>query len=458
MGDDELHCFHHSPILDEHCQMLNGTRLDCKLTLSKSSSSSKEFALRWIDERVKRLSVFNMRFSLKLPLKRQHHQLLHLTVEKKEQNFGELLNRFPNLISLIYKRNKLNDSELKGEFQLKMLQYLDVSFNSITNIGQLQSFKTEQLIYLDLSSNPISTLGKDRKIFFNLKTLKILKCHLLTIEEEFLLDLVNLREFFLDDTVDFKIRGEWKSLRNLKSLNKVYTKTNMFCCFIRRYLRQKVVCKHRMSLYSSCSNLLGDSLLNFIFWFYGVFGCVINFCSTILVLKTKDGIKIYKLLLRFTDFLTSIFFLSIAIIDKKFDGVYSENDKVWRKSFLCKFLGMILQFSLSFSMLILLLLTKERLQSIIHPFQTFQLKKTRLIFLPLAAALSFITSLLPIFIYQVGVFSVNQTVLNALNILMKKRNFMVKLQFAFIYIFEVKNQMDGCMLLSSMDYSCLFLH
>lgn len=215
-----------------------------------------------------------------------------------------------------------------------------------------------------------------------------------------LMMLINLRELHLNDTLKLNIANV-KLIGKLMKLEKVFTQANLFCCFVWKYLKKSIHCSHKLSLYSSCSNLLGNLTVKVLFWFFGIFGVLINLISSICTYKSDSGIKIYKYLLTFSDFLTSVYFLAISLADTYYNSVYSENDKHWRSNGLCKALGTVLQFSLIFSMLILFFLTNERLYSILNPLKSFELKAFRTIFFTISIGLSSILAILPLFLFNV---------------------------------------------------------
>lgn len=87
----------------------------------------------------------------------------------------KILRKTPNIVSLIITKNKLNFQSKLNE--LKKLQYLDFSFNSIDNLNFLNEFKCDYLNYLDLSSNPILILNIP--LFHYLKIIKLNRMNLL---------------------------------------------------------------------------------------------------------------------------------------------------------------------------------------------------------------------------------------------------------------------------------------
>lgn len=399
LGDDELYCFKESKIKDSVCQTHQFNTLSCKI--NHPSFTAAFYNLSDFDKSIQKLIIYEKR--IKLITKIFQLQILYLSIT---ENYGDIIDHlkyFPNLITLILSKNNLNfNMENNKLSSLPLLQHLDLSFNRITTTNWLLSLKSFHLIYLDLSGNPLNVLEFHHPFLLNLKTLKLLKCSILHIETTTLINLKELREFHLNDTMDVEISVA-NNLKSLIKLKKAYTKSYQFCCSLWKYLSKSIVCTPKSSLYSKCSNLLSNFVVKVLFWLFGCVGTILNIFSILFTKKTtKSSIKEYLLAISLCDFLTSIYFLTIACADSFYNNVYMENDKIWRDSYFCLTIGIVFQFSLIFSFITVLFLAQERLCAIRNPFQTPKIKNYRCILLICSCIFSLFTAVTPAIIYDVS--------------------------------------------------------
>lgn len=395
--DDELFCFKNISISNSNCKISNFIQMNC----TSLNSKTKIYHINKIEENFKNLYI--QYSNVQLNIKSVHTQIRYLSIidNNNNKNILKILKYFPNLVTLILNYNKIKfQNEIKYIFQ--KLQYLDLSFNKINNSNWLKSFNSPFLIHLDLSGNPLNTLSSDFQFLPQLQILKLTKCPILKLNKVFFY-LKYLKELHLNDTKELIISTS-NTLTNLKDIQQVFSKSYRFCCLLWKYSNKSLFCQPDSTLYSSCSNLLSSFLVRFLFWFIGVTGLLSNIFSTILTLKTPSFIKLYKFLILLCDSMVSIYFLIIAIVDAYFNNIYMENDKSWRESHFCGFIGTCFQFALTLSIMTVLLLTMERSHAVINPLKHSKIKKWRSLSILLSCLFSITWSILPNFIYNVYIF------------------------------------------------------
>lgn len=393
-GDDEMHCFDNINYAHNYCEFVNSVLLYCDCRKRK-----KNYQINFVEKRIMQLKIIEK--CAQLNISNNHSNILYFSAIRNNGNFSKIIQFFPNLISLILKRNRMT-FETINNVNLPLLQNLDLSFNTIKTLNWIGKLKVERLLYLDLSENPLKFLNLISEFVPNLRILKILKCPFLYFGEKFFSHLSNLKILRIDDTVEFTI-ANYQSLKNLRNLKKIISKSFSFCCLIWKFTDSRNRdCSPKTTLYSSCSNLLSSLTLKILCWFFGLTGIILNISSGICTFFTESSIKLYKYSLIGNDFFATSFFVLLASVDLFYNGVYIENEKSWRESHVCWLSGTLLQFSLASTSITLFLLTCERFEAIKHPFKESKIKKWRPIILTLSLSIALIISMLPNFIYQVS--------------------------------------------------------
>lgn len=325
----------------------------------------------------------------------------HLTIKNNTVFLIKNLVYFPNLVTLVMNENNLKFKS-KYLFSFMKLQYLDLSSNLIKSINHLNNFKLSNLYYLDLSKNPFDVLdSKFFSSFNNLRFLKITHCSLLSINDFNLGIMKNLMEFHMNNT---KYNSKQLDLSIIKSKNLKIFFGNSFktCCLIWKYISRQTVCFPSSSLYNTCSYLLKNTYIKFLFWFFGIFGTLANFSSLFPLFLEKNPIWPYRISIIICDGLSSIYMLIIAIVDTKFKNEFIEKSDQWMNSVECIMLGTIMIFSQLFSCVILFLLTYERFQAINNPLLKSNLKKRRRLIIMFSFVISLFIAILPLIIFEVN--------------------------------------------------------
>lgn len=259
---------------------------------------------------------------------------------------------------------KISENFILLNNPLKILRYLDLSFNLIESLYFLNKILSENLNYLNISSTKITILESYHfQNYLNLIELILLDCKIDNIELNSLNILQKLKVLkysFGKITI--------KTLLRLKNLKHFYGSEFYLCCFFKINLNRFETCETNQKVYS-CSRILDSLLMKILCWLIGLIGILLNIISfsyTILFVKKS---QLYHLMLSFGDFSMSTYILGLAI----FDLVYSnENEKDfynWRESKFCQSLGTIMTFSLLLSIISMAMITFERHQVITKPFK-----------------------------------------------------------------------------------------
>ncbi|XP_078492175.1 uncharacterized protein LOC144747763 [Ciona intestinalis] len=134
---------------------------------------------------------------------------------------------------------------------------------------------------------------------------------------------------------------------------------------------------NRVSLFSSSLEMISNALLRAIVWIMGIVAFIGNAMvitgSAMDFKKSKSSIASashwFVLNLSVSDFLMSVYLISISIKGVMFSGTYCYHDLEWRSSTLCSFLGALMIVSTEASALIMTSMTTFRLLSVLHPIR-----------------------------------------------------------------------------------------
>ncbi|CAG2173986.1 unnamed protein product [Oppiella nova] len=129
--------------------------------------------------------------------------------------------------------------------------------------------------------------------------------------------------------------------------------------------------------FSSCEDLMSNSILRVCIWVLGVVALVGNI--TVILWRTKYRItnKVHSFLiinLALGDLLMGIYMLIIAGVDAYYRGIYFIVDAMWRQSTLCHFAGFLSTLSSEFSVFTLTVITLDRFVTIVFPLKFRKIK------------------------------------------------------------------------------------
>ncbi|XP_048583834.1 uncharacterized protein LOC5504590 isoform X1 [Nematostella vectensis] len=257
-----------------------------------------------------------------------------------------------NLNVLSLRMNKL-ESFPRGLFNITAnLTQLFLQHNRIVSVHDGQFRSLQNLKVLDLSSNNLTRLTKD------------------TFE-----GLESLTELYLHDNKLRDVDADaFDDLHNLK-----YLKLDFFilCCYARKSV-PGVTCESPSDDFSSCEDLMKNKYIRVCVWILGLMALLGNMSVILWRILDKETNQIHSMLLlnlAFSDLLMGVYLLLIAIMDTKWQGEYFKHDIEWRSGIGCQVAGILSMLSSEVSVLILTVITADRLACIVFPFKFKRLKK-----------------------------------------------------------------------------------
>ena len=115
-----------------------------------------------------------------------------------------------------------------------------------------------------------------------------------------------------------------------------------------------------------------NKTLQICIWILGILASLGNFFVIIWRLIDKEENRVHSFLLTnlaVADLLMGVYMLTIAIMDLKWQGEYFKHDIEWRSGMGCQIAGVLSMLSSEVSVLILTIITLDRLISIVFPFK-----------------------------------------------------------------------------------------
>lgn len=370
-GSDEWYCS--LPLIqNSYCSQIAFNYYSCDFqSLSPNSSNVSNDTLQKNSFKnlnilkIQNLMSYHSKFSISNFL-----ELNILIIEKSEVMTNISNFHFPNLIYLSVIQSKLTQHSNIFKYQLRKLQYLDITNNPISSLSFLHNINSINLLTLDVSSTKIYYITRFvTSIITKLKILKASNCDFKKIETIAFSHLQHLVELHLNKT-KLPLDSHYSIIKWTKQLKFIASDYFLLCCLVWKKVNDNLKCLPSSSIYMSCSNLLNSSLKRFVQWAFGILGCLTNAISLVQILMFGGFAKYYRLLLNFGDFSTSIYVLLIAVFDLFYDGIYLENAEYWTNSIICKFLGTLMTFSLCLSSFTMLCVTIERHQAVVRPLKS----------------------------------------------------------------------------------------
>ena len=144
-------------------------------------------------------------------------------------------------------------------------------------------------------------------------------------------------------------------------------------------LSNATICSPDIDEFSSCDDLLANGALQILIWVRGAIALLGNFFVIIWRCLRKDHAHYsFKLIinLSISDFLMGVYLIIIASVDQWYRGVYILFEDEWRKSFLCRFAGMITVLSSEMSVFTMVVMTLDRVNVIINHLRYSSLNLT----------------------------------------------------------------------------------
>ncbi|XP_023931515.1 G-protein coupled receptor GRL101-like [Lingula anatina] len=296
-----------------------------------------------------------------------HHFLVKLNISSNEIDIIPIMAfiNLNNLLELDLRGNKLSSLQanaLKGLLNLKTLL---LSGNPLSRIFPGTFDGVSALCALDLSRLHIKTIHAHTfKGLDSLKNLNISFNKISTIKDGAFQGLPKL------DKVDMSgNEGMFVEMEVFVNFSAKTLITDRFgiCCLTVGKVDE---CLPKPDEFSSCSDLLYDKFLQVSVWVMGILSLVGNlfvFVNRLREYKITPPI-FFIVNLSVSDFLMGVYLIIIASVDTLYRGEYFVHSEGWTDSVLCKTAGFLTMLSTLMSMLILVLITTDRMIAIVFYF------------------------------------------------------------------------------------------
>ena len=269
------------------------------------------------------------------------------------------------------------------------LFYLNIANNNLTYLQKNTFWGLNRLVTLHLHGNPLKYLESES--FFGLNIIPDLQLGSLQIAQinsGVFLGLTNLKHLSLknnkirliesgafiglDNLIILNLeRNEIKNLSDdtfkpLRNLQNLRSDAFEFCC--KAAHAQK--CTPGADEFSSCSDLLSSPYLQVTTWIIGVTAFMINLFVIIWRCHSnqKNVLSLLLMNLALSDFIRGLGLIVVASVDVLFRGEYIQQDNDWRSSAVCKLVGLTSTLSSQMSVLVLMCIAMERLDSIMAQY------------------------------------------------------------------------------------------
>ncbi|XP_013386791.1 G-protein coupled receptor GRL101-like [Lingula anatina] len=246
-----------------------------------------------------------------------------------------------NLKNLILKGNPLQHIE-PGSFEgLSNLKVLNLSFLNIQTLAENTFRGLKTISVLNISFNTLSSVADGA--FKGLPRLHEL-------------DMTGNKDVLVEPDAFIEFQAD-------------LLKADQFgiCCLAQR--KGKVdVCFPPKDEFSSCSDLLQNQFLQVSIWVMGILACLGNAVVLIYWLRKKEfaASSILVMNLALADLFMGVYLIIIAAADTIHRGIYASHAVKWMSSGMCKFAGFMSMVSSEMSVVILVLITADRLVSIVY--------------------------------------------------------------------------------------------
>lgn len=172
----------------------------------------------------------------------------------------------------------------------------------------------------------------------------------------------------------------------IKNFHKVMT----FFCFSFSHLDEFILCCYAEKAvpgvrcispndeFSSCSDLMKNKAVQVCVWILGLSALFGNLFVILMRVIVKEDNKVHSFLLTnlaISDLLMGVYLLIIAIKDVQFQGEYFKHDINWRSGIICELTGVLSMVSSEVSVLMLTLITTDRLICIVFPFKVRRMNR-----------------------------------------------------------------------------------
>ncbi|XP_067041831.1 uncharacterized protein [Acropora muricata] len=271
---------------------------------------------------------------------------------------------------------EIPSSTLASLFQLTTLS---LRSNRISKIEKNAFNYTRNLIHLYLQENEIEELPNEG--FNGLSRLKILDLNKNRIKRLFSKTFAGLSSLEI-----LKMQNNSLSLKNfpfnafdgLRNLREIYLDEFILCCYAGR-AAAGVNCHSPKDEFSSCFDLMKNKGVQVCVWILGLTALLGNLIVLLMRVVAKEDNKVQSILLTnlaISDLLMGIYLLIIAIKDVQWQGEYFLHDFGWRSGVPCAVTGVLSMISSEVSVLMLTVLTTDRLICVVFPFKVRRMNRS----------------------------------------------------------------------------------
>ena len=159
-------------------------------------------------------------------------------------------------------------------------------------------------------------------------------------------------------------------------------------------------CDSPVDEFSSCDDLMKNNTLQICIWILGILAFVGNLLVIIWRAIDKEENRTHSFLLTnlaFADLFMGVYMLTIAVMDLRWRGEYFKHDVKWRSGLGCQITGALSMLSSEVSVLILTIITLDRLVCIVFPFKFKRLTYKAAVLICIGVwVFGFVISLIPI--------------------------------------------------------------
>ncbi|XP_044177278.1 G-protein coupled receptor GRL101-like isoform X2 [Acropora millepora] len=299
-----------------------------------------------------------------------------------DSTFGKL----ENLQILDCSFNLIREIPSSALASLFQLTTLSLRSNRISKIEKNAFYYSRNLIYLYLQGNEIEELANEG--FHGLSRLKILDISKNRIKRLFSNTFAGLSSLEI-----LKMRNNLLSLKRipfdafygLRNLKKIYVDESILCCYAGGADSGGSCLSptHQLPLtkneFSDCSDLMKNRGVQVCVWILGLTALLGNLLVILMRVVVKEDNKVHSFLLTnlaMSDLLMGIYLLIIAMKDLQWQGVYFAHDYKWRSGVPCAVTGVLSMLSSEVSVLMLTVITTDRLICIVFPFKVRRMNRS----------------------------------------------------------------------------------
>ena len=188
----------------------------------------------------------------------------------------------------------------------------------------------------------------------------------------------------------------------IESVDTIISEAYKFCCIKPDFLPESNCYPHKDE-FSSCEDLMRNEVLRALIWIIGVFALLGNSLTLLYRLffdrarlKLSYGIFVSNLAL--SDFLMGVYLIIIGSADVSFRGTYIFSSETWKSSAWCKMAGVLSAMSSECSILLMCMITLDRIFVIKFPFGQVRIRqKMAYSLISIVWLVAFFIAILPVF-------------------------------------------------------------